>query len=260
MAEWKRDMPWRQGSVIALEDLNALGVGVPDDCQGALVVSHDCDLANDDKKDPILECVPFELLEAPDGNHTNAKNPRTLHLEIQLDEVTRWVQLRAPHRFLLNKTDLVVYEPVSSVLGDKERQVLQGWLAARYRRHAFPDELVERMRPVSARLDKQLRSRAKAVLGVWIDYQPRGAVGEEEPYELWLYIVYSTESAAYASQAEEVVSDLQDRFSDSLPGLVLTACGAVSEHGFTLADQRSTVEFKLEHLSHRIHPDGVLVD
>lgn len=260
MAGWTREMPWRQGSIIAVADLQALGVQLPADCAGGLVITHDCDLANSVDTEPRLEFLPFERLRTANGNNTNAKNPRLLHLEIQQDGETFWIQLRAREKRVLEKNELAAFEPAVSSLSDKERQVMQGWLAARYRRHAFPDELVERMRPVSSYLEKQLKKRAQEILGVWVDYQPREAVVGDEPCELWLYIIYSTDSPVYRSEAEALAAGLKDKFSGPLPGLILAECEAVSEDGFTLADQRSTVEFKLEHLSHRIYPDGVVIE
>lgn len=249
-------MPWKQGSVIALADLQALGLDLPSACKGALIITHDCDLANGIDVEPLVECLPFEELEAADGNNTHAKNPRVLHLELQSDGTRHWIQLTASQKFTLTKSALAKFEPVDSLLSDKERQVLQGWLAARYRRHAFPDELVERMRPLSTYLEKQLKKRAQSVLGVWIDYDPRLPLAHEEPYELWLYIVYSNDVSDNRVQAEQVASNITERFAQLISGLILAQCSAVSEASFTLTDQRKTVEFKLEHLSHRIHPDG----
>lgn len=260
MAEWTRAMPWRQGSVITLADLMAIGTKLPEGCAGGLVITHDCDLANGIEVEPLVECLPFTRLEAPDGNCLNAKNPRVLHMALQLEGAECDVQLCAPQKFSVTKNDLAAFQPTDSLLSDKDRQVLQGWLAARYRRHAFPDELVERMRPVTAYLEKQLKRRAQGVLGVWVDYDPRLPLTDEEPYELWLYIVYSTDSPDNHSQAEELANNLTNRFSTPLPGLILAESAAVSEAGFTLTDQRRTVEFKFEHLSHRIFPDGAYVE
>lgn len=260
MTAWTRAMPWRQGSVIALTDLQALQVSLPESCAGGLIITHDCDLANDDEREPLVECLPFKRLDAANGNNTNAKSPRVLHLELQLGVDRCWIEVCAPDKLILSKTRLAELEPAESWLSDKDRQVLQGWLATRYRRHAFPDELVERMRPLTAHLERQLKGRAQAVLGVWIDYQPRATVAENEPYEIWLYLVYSTDSPDNQVQTEDAASNVARRFSDSSDGLVLAECTAVSEAGFTLADQRSTVEFRFEHLSHRIFPDGAVIE
>lgn len=254
-------MPWKQGSIIHLSDLQALDQALPDNCMGGLVITHDCDLANTIETEPQVEYLPFTMPDTTDGNLTNAKNPRTLQLELLQDGNKCCIQLSALQKACLLKTELAKFEPASGLLSDKERQILQGWLAARYRRHAFPDELVERMRPLSAYLEKQLRARARSVLGIWIDYDPKSLLSDEEPYELWLYIVYSTDSADNHSQAEQVASSISDRFATLDPslGFILTACEAIAETGFTLSDQRRTIEFKLEHLSHRIYPDGDVI-
>lgn len=49
-AEWNRGAPWRQGHVVPSEAIGAFGLstgGSPEECC-AVVISHDCDLVNDD--------------------------------------------------------------------------------------------------------------------------------------------------------------------------------------------------------------------
>jgi len=259
MPEWTRDMPWKQGHVIAASDLRGLGAELPADCEGGIVITHDCDLANDAEKEPYVEWLPLRYVDKPDGNCQYGRNPRTLHLTLALPGGSQSVELQAPRKCVITKSELAGINPASLPMDGKNIQILQGWLAARYRRHAFPDELVERMRPLTGDLAKRLKKQANSVLGIWIDYDPKEALTPDEPYDLWLYIVYTIDNPDASVTAEKLVTAINHDIAPKLTGLLLADCQAVSEDGFTLADQRRTVEFKLEHLSHRLDPAGPFV-
>jgi len=87
----------------------------------------------------------------------------------------------------------------------------------------------------------------------------------EEPYELWLSIVYVTDEAEYATVAANIAQNLKTEFPNLLEktkdsGMVdLRKCEAVSEIEFTLRDMRDTVEYNLEHLSYRTEPSGSVI-
>ncbi len=96
-------------------------------------------------------------------------------------------------------------------------------------------------------------------------YTPEEELPPEEPYELWLSIVYITDKEVYGSVAEKIASDLKAKFPSLLDknnasGRVdLRRCKAVSEMEFTLQDMRETEEYHLEHLSYRTDPPGPMV-
>jgi hypothetical protein len=96
-------------------------------------------------------------------------------------------------------------------------------------------------------------------------YNPEEELLPEEPYELWLSIVYITDKEEYGSIAEQIASDLNAKFPSLLDktkasGRVdLRQCKAVSEMEFTLRDMRDTEEYHLEHLSYRTDPPGPMV-
>lgn len=253
-------MPWRQGSVISLDDLHTLPTDIPSHCDGGLVISHDCDLANDPSTEPQAEWLSIRFIDEVDGNYEYAKNPRVLHLVIEMERGPQSIEVHASQKRALEKRFLTQLVPVSRPLRDQSLQILQSWLAARYRRHAFPDDLVERMRPLFIFLQKQLKTHARGILGVWLDYEPRLPAAADEPYELWLYLVYTIDDPQGREQAESLAATTRERFSPAWPGVILSDCKAISEEGFTLADLRRNIEFKLEHLSHRIHPQGSFIE
>lgn len=98
-----------------------------------------------------------------------------------------------------------------------------------------------------------------------LDYKPEDELSPEEPYELWLSIVYTTDEAEYGPMAEKIASKLNIEFPKLLKktqdhGTVdLRQCKAFSESEFSLRDMRETVEYHLEHLSYRTDPPGPIV-
>jgi hypothetical protein len=161
MAAWDRDTPWRQGHVLTNESSVALGVVRADDVGSALavVISHDCDLAQGPETEPSVEIIVAKRVEAANGNFTHAKNSRRLHLECAVDGVTTYLDMRAQGKAEIKKAALADHTPNASVVVKPEdRSVLQRWLAARYRRAAFPDEFERRLNDtgVSKRIAKIL--------------------------------------------------------------------------------------------------------
>ncbi len=145
------------------------------------------------------------------------------------------------------------------------RQILQSWLAARYRRHALPNSLVERLRPVFEYIEKEGKNNSSGILSFQLSYDPKDELPSEEPYELWLNIVYITDEAKYGSMAEDIALRLKTEFPKLLEktknsGTVdLRQCEAFSEMEFTLRDMRDNVEYHLEHLSYRTEPPGSVI-
>lgn len=70
MAAWDRRTPWRQGQ--ALKDETAITLGLVREGETssvvAMVVSHDCDLAQSPAVEPSVEVVVGGRIPAPDGN------------------------------------------------------------------------------------------------------------------------------------------------------------------------------------------------
>lgn len=233
---WSRDTLWRQGNVL-------------------------CDIANTDlSAEPFVEFILGRIREKADGNCTYGKNPRKLHLKYINAGSPVFIELLASEKSQVSKGFLesVHPDPNYEIVGS--RQVLQSWLAARYRRHALPNSLVDRLKPALDFLEKAGKKNSTGILSFRLSYNPQEELSVHEPYELWLSIVYVTDQEEYSSMAEKVAQQLQDSFSDLLKetekhGHVdLRQCEAVSETEFTLRDVRDTVEYHAEHLSYRSDP------
>lgn len=262
---WFRNTTWRQGSVLAQEDFQAVGLAYEPNVDLAIAISHDCDIANDKlDTEPAVEFIFSRILKVSNGNYTHGKNPRILHLDYIHNGQNVWIELIASRRFIVQKNSLGAIQP-DQAYSLTTIQTLQSWLAVRYRRIALPNSLVERLRSVSTYIEKEGKKNSFGILSFRLSYEPKDELLPEEPYELWLSIVYVTDEAEYATMAANIAQKLKAEFPNLLEktkdrGTVdLRKCEAVSEMEFTLRDMRDTVEYSLEHLSYRTEPLGPII-
>src|SRR5215469_16523854 len=147
MAEWDRRTPWRQGQALTSDTASRLGLSGAEESRKALVlvISHDCDLTQSCEIEPFVEVLVGRRVAAVDGNFTHAKNPRRLHLVAGQGGAALYLDLVARDKRLVPKEQLAGELPDETfALAPRDRSVLQRWLAARYRRSAFPDEFNRR--------------------------------------------------------------------------------------------------------------------
>jgi len=264
---WSRNTKWRQGSVLVQKDFQAVGLGLTDapDTGLAIAISHDCDIANDDLYiEPAVEFIFACILDQHKGNFTHGKNPRILHLDYIHNGQTVWIELIASRKVVVQKNLLEAIQP-DQTYSLITRQTLKSWLAERYRRIALPNSLVERLRTVSTYIEKEGKRNSFGILSFRLNYEPKDELLPEEPYELWLTIIYVADNAEYGLMAANLAQKLKTEFPNLLEktkdsGTVdLRACKAVSETEFTLRDLRDTAEYHLEHLSYRTEPSGPVI-
>jgi hypothetical protein len=263
---WSRNTLWRQGSVLARKDFESLGLADTGAADLAVAISHDCDIANDDlDAESSVEFIFARILGQQDGNYTHGKNPRTLHIAYRHDGELVVFELIASQKLLVKKNKLEAIPPDETYQLTESRQIFQSWLAARYRRHALPNSLVDRLRPIFSFIEKKGKKNSSGILSVRLSYEPEYELPPEEPYELWISIIYIIDKPVYGKMAESVASDLNTEFSNLLEktkknGTVdLRECKAISEMEFTLRDMRETVEYHLEYVSYRTDPSGPLI-
>jgi hypothetical protein len=174
MPAWERDTPWRQGHVVpddALESLDLLSTDSLSE-MAAIVVSHDCDLAQSPGVEPAVEIIVGHWVTAVDGNFSFGKNARRLHLSFSGGSEVRAANLIASRKIPIEKTQLAGYTPVETVqLSALELTILQRWLAARYRRSAFPDEFDKRLEETGLRdrLGKILKIFGTLISAIYFD-------------------------------------------------------------------------------------------
>lgn len=252
--QWSCDMKWTQGSVLVIDE--KIKSHVPNDMSSkfshALVVSHPCDIANDPRIEPTVEVIFGVLIEVSDGNYEHGKNPRTLHLTLKNNGDNKTIELQACNKIAIHKEVLGKYIPDSSFqLQLSGIKVLQSWLAARYRRHAFPDEFNRRMKSIVDFIVHEGKKHSKAIMGYWVNYEPDQELTREQPYELDIFVVYSMDDMDYESTAKEVTKKIKGKFNGKDFGIILGKCEAYSETEFTYQDMRMNYEYKMDYISLR---------
>jgi hypothetical protein len=272
MPGWDRWTPWRQGNVLTSDTVATLHLCSDEDASRCLVVviSHDCDLAQDPSIEPIVEVISGRRVPAPSGNFTHGKNPRRLHLSAIEHGTTIWIELTAVARLPLPKQELVGHNPSSSIMIDAEnRNTLQHWLAARYRRSAFPDQfdryLIET--GIGARMAKILQPLGTHIVAVFFDVDEgyeREHESVDDPFSLAIDLLYSTDTDANAAEAEArsaaeaITGAFQDRCLDKPTNkwrwIELLACTPISDEALTYALSRRLKRWNADYISLRSQP------
>ena len=271
---WSRDTPWRQGHILTDDAAQALSLVACDVQQVAVVVTHDCDLAQDPGVEASVEVIVGSRLSQPDGNFAHAKNVRCLHLTFSAGREALVVQLDAGAKTKVPKGQLHDYAPSDQArLSVEERNTLQRWLALRYRRSAFPDEFDRRLSDLGLRdlMAKALRADGMYVSAVYLDLdkgQEVGRDGRDDPYELSIHLLYKTDKdAVIAKEAalraaksieEAFIKKCRSKTDGVWTWIELIECDAISDQAMTVHQVDSFARWSADHLSLRSSPQGTM--
>jgi hypothetical protein len=224
-----------------------------------IVISHDCDLVHNGE--PDVELIAGQCRDEMKNGFANAQSPRTLHLEFEQKGNKKVLELNAFNKFSVDKKKLIGIDPdQDAILTAKDaNNTLQAWLAAHYKRAAFPDDLNSRMEPIKKKLSS---ADPRAIRGIWILYEPDdNRLPDNAPYELWIKVVYSTtEKYDAKTKAEQHANKLRLSFEKEFfkqgnwHSIDLRTCDAIADTAFTLLDILTYKQWRLEHLSLRQDP------
>jgi hypothetical protein len=227
----------------------------------AAIISHDCDLVTEPATEPLVEVVLGCPIQSPKAGCTHAQSTFRLHIDYLCDGIPYPVEFIAPNKISIKKLELAGLRPDPRfILPEAGKEILQAWLAARYRRGAFPDSLIDRLRPVRDKISKIGKRNPRAIIGIWMSFAPTEELSDDSPYELWISVVYSTRvvgaEAEAAEAAESLRRDFETRFkADGIwHGIDLRNCIALSDTEFTLRDLQQTAQWRLEYISLRLNP------
>ncbi len=279
MADWTRDTPWRQGLWLSADSVQALGFlsGEPAAELAVVVISHDCDLAQSPEGEPVVEVIVGRVVAEADGTYTNAKNLRRLHLPCTAGTRQVTVELDATGKRLVAKRasdatpGLAGHVPEPSVkLKPEELRILQMWLAARYRRAAFPDEFDRRLKDetkLAERLGKLFKSAGSHILALFFEVDGHREVlhsGADDPYELRIVVMYSTKhdptaaQQAAADSAEQIEAAFAKQCKDKVTGqwrwIELASVDVLSDEAITYAMSQRLLKWQADHISLRAAP------
>ena len=266
-AIWTRNTPWRQGHVLTLEAAQAQGLSHPESLESTcvVVISHDCDLANDALQiEPDVEVIVGRLLSSGDGNYFWAKAPRTLHIDVQKNDVAMVVELVATAKHRIPKQALAAFSPdVAYSIPGKSLSALRTWLGVRYNRAAFPDTFVNRLSQfkVDKRLAKIIEPVGNLLSAVYFDVDGGKAVdrSESSPYDLKIVLAYPPgddpeRAADDVEKLETAITALfEDRFFDrnsgKWNGIALKQCMSISEDDLPVSKAKLLTQWRLEYMT-----------
>ena len=268
---WTRRTTWRQGHVLGVDAVTAFGLWHADKSSEpcVVVISHDCDIVNDDfAVEPMVEVIVGRIIPAAKGSLAWGKSPRTLHFEMLRNGGPVTVELVATAKTLLPKERLATFvHDDSFAWPDKGLAVLRNWLAVRYNRAAFPDAFVDRMgqRPheMSSRLAKVLDRYGKVISTVFFDVDAGREVDRSDgsAYDLRIVLAYDSgeDSERAAEDAERAAEGVEKLFVDRLFDgkqekwdlIRLLRCVPISEEALPVSRAKALMQWRFEHLSLR---------
>lgn len=268
MATWNRHTPWRQGHALTNETAISLGLVRVEEAPTAvaMVVSHDCDLTQSPEVEPSIEIIIGGRIAVADGNFSHAKNPRRLHLPCTENGSTIYLDLRARDKRGLPKENLATHLPNANMaLTPEGSSILQRWLAARYRRSAFPEEFERRIDEtgLDKRIAKILEPLGTHLIAIFFDVDEGRELerkGSDDLYALRIDLLYSTEldPVAALDAAEQASSAISAAFRDRCfvtgkgwQGLELVSCEPISDEAMTYRMSTQLKRWNAEYLSLR---------
>lgn len=261
---WTRITPWRQGHVLPQEAIVALGLAGTEQVEQtrAVVISHDCDLANEDLNvEPDVEVLIGQVVDKLDGNFAWGKSPRTLHLSMTRAAGSEVIELVQPHRGTVPKSDLARFTPSADhTLDQRGLSTLRSWLSSRYNRAAFADTFVNRFRSEKGeeRLVSLLRSSGDLVSFVYFNIQGGHSVerAQGDPYIFTVVLVYDPgeDEESSMDRAEQLANRIDAELKSRLKNptsLVLLDCVPLSESDVTVSQAKLLTQWRLEYMTTR---------
>ncbi len=232
-----------------------------------VVVSHDCDIANDDlNAEPCVEVIVGRLLTSIDGNLAWGKAPRKLHYTVDCEGKPAHIELSTGGKQLVHEENLAHFQPNDSfALDRKALATLRSWLGSRYNRASFPDTFVDRMRSTRAdeKLAKALAQSGELISFVFFDVDGGKSIERSagQPYELSIVLVFPpgndpTESADAAEKLTEEVADAVGKRLSGGKDIVLQSCFAVSEDDIPVSKAKVLTQWRLEHMTLKATQDS----
>lgn len=263
MAEWTRNTSWRQGHVLTDEAIMALGLRhheQPDETV-VVVATHNCDLVQKPDKEPHVEVIIGRKITAPNGSNTNAKNARTLDIEFK-GEQPWYAEFVITEKRSIPKNELVNFLPATSGrLAPSSLAIFQAWLAARYRRSAFPDEFVRRLQDpkLDKKIAKALEPSGEMITAVFFVLDDEKELSPEDVYVINILLLHASEPDFFeaAAAAEKAKAAIERDFKAKLynpqarewEGIELREVEVVSENGITYAAFKNLKQWRLDHIS-----------
>lgn len=246
-----RDNRWRQGSVFSVEEGRNI-LGEPETSARLILVSHDCDIVHSGTREPVVEVCVALPLERMNGSYARAKNPRILHLTLQVAGNAVPHEIEASNRRQIDRSQLETMMPANNVvLPAEDLRIITRWLAKRYDRAALPDRFNERLVPAQEAIRLALQGGGARLSMIMLHLDPEDELPVDASYRVFLF----------ALMPKEIFENEPDRIAGTATiaqvaaamsrcnGIEIVDFALLSEDDLTLHDLHSLIEYTCEDLS-----------
>ena len=201
----------RQGDLISVEIAGLEGKfsGIP----YLLVITHSCDISN--PIEPYLEVLPCHQIPEKDGNKTKGKNPLELHFTVKGDTC---FSAHAYEKTILDKAS-ILDSSICFFLNSQE-QMLQNWLASRYRRQALDDSINKMF--LQLKLRDIVVKYSDCLCGIWLSSEEIGeseSTGDYQDFDIKLFFVFDTSDVSCEANLAAFEGKIQIHLTTSRIGI-----------------------------------------
>jgi len=227
----------------------------------AIVISHDCDIARGQDKEPSIEVIVGRRIEKL-GTDGYGKTARRLHVQLESSNGPIIVELVATAKRTVAKRNLADRSPRTDLsFSSENKNVLQLWLATRYRRSAFANEFDAHLKDRSLRrqLGKIFAESGEEIRAVYFDVDGGNLVHRPDaadPFQLNIVLLYDGRKSPHtADVVDKAAEKIEAAFADAFlkdgtwRGIQLLSCIAISDEVMTVAQSQLLQRWNLDHLS-----------
>jgi hypothetical protein len=245
---------WQQGSVMNGADAARLGLTpllATDEETYFIVISQSCDVVQGDLAvEPYVEVMRATPAAEVDGGLAHGRHPR----DVQFELASRTFEASCHERARLPREGLATCIPsVTHQLPMRTVRMLADWIAKRYTRPAFPDELNRRIDVRRDKVRDVLKKHGGPVDQILLHSTPDGEASPSEVYQLAIKLVMTDDdysNVALKTKAQGAVLPLEKCLGEC-NGIKVVACDLVSESQITLDDLRYASPWDFDYLTHR---------
>ncbi|WP_151796524.1 hypothetical protein [Acinetobacter soli] len=220
------ELGWRQGSIVNQQDVIAIlsssKLSYSEEII-LIVASGSCDVAN--LNDPYIEFSIAKKIESYNGTFGFNKNPRKLHLKMDVllsekEMISGAVELLGHEKIQIHKTEIpegIVPDP-TRILSAQELRYYVDWLAGRYKRPAFPTAFDRRLDAVWMK-KKRLKEADKVndlVLGVYARVYPEIELLDHENYAVNMFVMVKSDlSTEQILSVQTLINSYKEAFTEA---------------------------------------------
>jgi hypothetical protein len=246
---------WTQGAVIAAKFARALTfrhLPIVEDDAVMVVISQSCDIVQSSiEREPWIEILKARPAQEPNGNYAHGKNPRSIQFGI--DGVI--YEASCHDRAIFPREELAKIEPDKRQLTQHTIGMLAEWIAKRYVRPAFPDELNRRIYAQRTKIGDVLKKHGALISQILLHHTPADELPVDEgDYALVVKLVVPDDDYADKVKKEAALKATipLEKALNACSGIKVANCSLASESTITLDDLRWAAPWDFDYLTHRM--------